>query len=410
MSLLLWSSVLSVSSTPFDVTSLFLETGISPRSWSKYNGTKQLNCTSAIPRDVNGSWGELGDLYSFITTYKDNYPDLTLFEHKLNGTFDVCKNFSVTNETYNAAETTVWWRCDTGGSHAPTFAPTHLPTPVQDDASFGPLLSYDEALAAGVANNNSLFYNTTLVHENFTDWVLARYTNNGSCDGTLFIRDGTYNQFIVHPSTVVNETTPHDDPHIINWRPFLDFAYGYTVAIQVGDTVTWQVPQNSVADMDVVSGYNVFTPTGLFDSGNLVPGDNFSYTFNESGSFYYHSKRNDKGIIVVFESTENTHLIPWGETDNTDYFLYNTSLTIPVGHTVMWIIEMQFFTDKSVVSGTPGNTTGLFDSGSLDFFQNFSYTFQDAGTFEYFNSLNTSMTGTITVIENKITKPFNELF
>jgi plastocyanin len=53
-----------------------------------------------------------------------------------------------------------------------------------------------------------------------------------------------------------------------------------TVTINVGDTVTWrnnsQMPHTSTSNDDV------------WDSGNLAPGQSFSFTFKEAGTFGYY--------------------------------------------------------------------------------------------------------------------------
>ncbi|MBZ2166531.1 cupredoxin domain-containing protein [Methanobacterium spitsbergense] len=64
-----------------------------------------------------------------------------------------------------------------------------------------------------------------------------------------------------------------------------------TLIVPVNTTVTWinkdPVTQNLVSD------------TGLFESGNLSNGQSFNYTFNQTGSYHYHSNihPNIKGSI-----------------------------------------------------------------------------------------------------------------
>src|SRR6056297_222890 len=54
--------------------------------------------------------------------------------------------------------------------------------------------------------------------------------------------------------------------------------------VEVGTTVTWENKSNEVHT--VTSGSNR-TYDELFDSGNMSPGDTFTYTFNEVGQFDY---------------------------------------------------------------------------------------------------------------------------
>jgi plastocyanin len=66
-----------------------------------------------------------------------------------------------------------------------------------------------------------------------------------------------------------------------------------TLFVQVGTTVTWinrdPHPQDVVSD------------NGLFDSGNLTIGQSYNYTFNQTGTYPYHSSIHSSmnGTIVV---------------------------------------------------------------------------------------------------------------
>ena len=66
-----------------------------------------------------------------------------------------------------------------------------------------------------------------------------------------------------------------------------------TVIVPVGSTVIWI---NKDPDtQDVVSDSRVF------ESGNLANGESYNYTFNQTGSYHYHSSIHPsmKGTIVV---------------------------------------------------------------------------------------------------------------
>lgn len=66
-----------------------------------------------------------------------------------------------------------------------------------------------------------------------------------------------------------------------------------TLNVQVNTTVTWinrdPHPQDVVSD------------SGLFNSGNLTNGQSFNYTFNQTGTYPYHSSIHNgmDGKIVV---------------------------------------------------------------------------------------------------------------
>lgn len=67
--------------------------------------------------------------------------------------------------------------------------------------------------------------------------------------------------------------------------------------IPVNTTVIW-------INKDPVT-QNIVSDTGLFDSGNLSNGQSFNYTFNQTGSYHYHSNihPNIKGLIIVTTSS-----------------------------------------------------------------------------------------------------------
>ena len=79
-----------------------------------------------------------------------------------------------------------------------------------------------------------------------------------------------------------------------------------------------------------------------------------------------------------------------------DNFFTPSSLTIPVGTTVLWTHNGN--NTHTVTSGTPGSPSGLFDSGNLSHGKTFSFTFNNPGTIPYYCRIHGSMmTGSITV-------------
>lgn len=67
-----------------------------------------------------------------------------------------------------------------------------------------------------------------------------------------------------------------------------------------------------------------------------------------------------------------------------------TTLTIPVGTTVVW-------TNRDSTSHTVTSDTGVWDSGILMTGKTFSFTFAQAGTFAYHCNIHPNMHGTIVV-------------
>lgn len=82
---------------------------------------------------------------------------------------------------------------------------------------------------------------------------------------------------------------------------------------------------------------------------------------------------------------------PSGQAVSIDGFAFApSSLTVPAGSTVTW-------SNEQGVAHTVTATDGSFDSGSLDQGDEFSQTFDAAGTFDYFCAIHPSMTGTVSV-------------
>ena len=74
-----------------------------------------------------------------------------------------------------------------------------------------------------------------------------------------------------------------------------------------------------------------------------------------------------------------------------DNFKFSVAtLEVAAGTTVTW-------TNHDDVPHTVVSTTKLFKSAPLDAGESFSYTFKDAGTFDYFCSLHPHMTGKVVV-------------
>jgi plastocyanin len=80
---------------------------------------------------------------------------------------------------------------------------------------------------------------------------------------------------------------------------------------------------------------------------------------------------------------------------DTSGFAFNpAALDIAKGTTVTW--SNKDGTTHHVTSGTPPTSDGKFD-GAVAGGATFSFTLSDAGTFRYFCSIHTTMTGAITV-------------
>jgi amicyanin len=73
-----------------------------------------------------------------------------------------------------------------------------------------------------------------------------------------------------------------------------------------------------------------------------------------------------------------------------DFAFSPPSLTVKVGAAVTWL-------NKDDIPHTVASKAQVFKSKALDTNDSFSFTFNEAGTYEYFCSLHPHMTGTIVV-------------
>lgn len=79
-----------------------------------------------------------------------------------------------------------------------------------------------------------------------------------------------------------------------------------------------------------------------------------------------------------------------------DYQCYIPSvITVQSGKPVTWVNEDSAF--HSVTSGSYDVPTELFDSGYMDPYDSFTFTFDDAGTYDYFCTLHPWMYGQVVV-------------
>jgi len=81
--------------------------------------------------------------------------------------------------------------------------------------------------------------------------------------------------------------------------------------------------------------------------------------------------------------------------ENDDICYIPSEITVEKGQQVTWMNEDSAF--HSVTSGFYDSPTNLFDSGYLDPYESFSFTFNESGTFDYFCTLHPWMEGQVIV-------------
>ncbi len=81
--------------------------------------------------------------------------------------------------------------------------------------------------------------------------------------------------------------------------------------------------------------------------------------------------------------------------EKTDVCYIPSKIVINKGDSVTWLNEDSAF--HSVTSGFYDSPTGLFDSGYLDPYQSFSFTFEKTGLYDYYCTLHPWMDGQVMV-------------
>ena len=204
-----------------------------------------------------------------------------------------------------------------------------------------------------------------------------------------------------------------------------------SLEIQVGDTVIWS---NDDSAAHTVTSGNISDGTdGVFDSSLFMAGTTFEFTFDDAGTYDYfcmvHPWMTGKIIVnevkdmmisepkpmsmptmeeptmeesisepetmpVTMVSVPVGAAVPGCEDTHSCYSPYE--VTISVGDKVTWIND-----DSAAHTITSGSAsaglTGVFDSGLFMAGTTFEFTFDDAGTYDYFCMVHPWMTGKIIV-------------
>jgi len=112
-------------------------------------------------------------------------------------------------------------------------------------------------------------------------------------------------------------------------------------------------------------------------------------TFNNSIE-----KNNDTDLILESDVIMPSKVSRPGCEDN-DRCYIPSQIVIEPGKQITWINEDSAF--HSVTSGFYGEPTELFDSGHLDPYQSFSFTFDEIGIYDYYCTLHPWMDGQVIV-------------
>jgi plastocyanin len=144
--------------------------------------------------------------------------------------------------------------------------------------------------------------------------------------------------------------------------------------------------------MDTVT-HRVVSDTGVFDSGDLAPGEGYLFTFNAIASYAYHD--------AIYPSMAGTVEVDSGPSQcspvETEPVVFR-----PFGHyaprqvmvpwsTVCWM-------NQDVVTHRIAADSGAFESGDILPGQSYSFSFNNPGTYGYHSEIDPSLTSTITVL------------
>lgn len=202
-----------------------------------------------------------------------------------------------------------------------------------------------------------------------------------------------------------------------------DCYYPQSVTVSVGSTVFWSNIDD--AAHTVTSGSSTGGHDGVFDSDLLFSGSTFGYVFDKAGTFDYYCILHPgmAGMVTVVGSSATppadgpgepvqefdpayplpanaTVLLPSGTSvpgcEKTGRCFVPSEVNVARGATVHWVnddVGTHTVTGGTVESGP----TGMFDTGLFMPGETFDYTFESAGTFDYYCKVHPWMAGTISV-------------
>lgn len=166
-----------------------------------------------------------------------------------------------------------------------------------------------------------------------------------------------------------------------------------SLRVTTGDRVVWANEGGSP--------HTVTSETGKFDSGQLSPGQSYSFSFTKAGTYYYYCQIHGSprsgmwGVVLVTGPGAKQAPPPGGgvppgqppaggaapnpqseQVAARDDSFAPRSLSVPVGSTVQWINEGDS-------SHTVTSDAGKFNSGTLNPGGSFEFTFKQAGDYYY---------------------------
>jgi plastocyanin len=184
----------------------------------------------------------------------------------------------------------------------------------------------------------------------------------------------------------------------------MSLAQGFnppSIEIETGTTVTWH--NIEPLDYPVVRGYHsVIADDGAFESPDVAPGQRWSYTFLEPGTFNYHCGVHPQAmtgqIIVTGKPVKpapdkvRVEIVEPDPNDDQSWGYKPAEITIETGTTVTWV-------NNGAQDHTVTDEDGAFDSGTMSPGDTFKFTFKKPGVFHYNCTPHPWMEGTVKVHE-----------
>ena len=177
-----------------------------------------------------------------------------------------------------------------------------------------------------------------------------------------------------------------------------------TLTVTPGTTVMWVNEDGDEHRMRSDTGPE------KFDSGNLAPGESFTFNFALEGTYPYIDDRNDSNtayhgtIIVTADAPPPDPGDPpppppaAGDVTIVDRSYSPGSITVAAGATVTWANNDN--EQHTVTANDASWDSGIFDQGGT-----YSRSFAAAGTYPYFCVIHPDMTGTVVVVAGDGTAP-----
>ncbi|MBI4187808.1 MAG: cupredoxin domain-containing protein [Chloroflexi bacterium] len=202
--------------------------------------------------------------------------------------------------------------------------------------------------------------------------------------------------------------------------------------IQIGDNMYSPVGLSLVAGTTVTwtnagqKPHTVTSDDGLFDSGILMPGQSFSFSFQSPRTYSYHCilHSGQAGTITVTGSgnsllpiqtvpiAPSQVALPSKQTPVQSPAAVPAGIDIKVGDNVYTPAQLPLVTGGTVTWTNTGNfphtvtsDTGLFDSGMLKPGQSFSFSFQSPGSYAYHCVYHSGQAGAILVSDSGSSPP-----